>query len=112
MKKSSIQPSPKAEEAGGKDDARDIQEKLKTSSLTSILAKNAVLLPSGVARVKQLHEVRAVSQTGSSSGSATGKPTPSSLGMAFLIALACILSKWMFRVRAFRCAWWFDRKGT
>ena len=74
MKKSSSQPSPKAEEAGGKDDARDIQEKLKTSSLTSILAKNAVLLPGSVARVKQLHEVRAVSQTGSSSGSATGNP--------------------------------------
>lgn len=60
-------------------DAKDIQEKMKKvevkSSLSvSSLAKNAVLLPSGIARVKQFQEARAVSQTRpSSSGSATGK---------------------------------------
>ncbi|KAG6800227.1 cytochrome b5 reductase 4 isoform X1 [Apis mellifera caucasica] len=61
-------------------DAKDIQEKMKkvevkSSSSVSSLAKNAVLLPSGIARVKQFQEARAVSQTRpSSSGSATGNP--------------------------------------
>lgn len=61
-------------------DAKDIQEKMKkvevkSSSSVSSLAKNAVLLPSGIARVKQFQEARAVNQTRpSSSGSATGNP--------------------------------------
>ncbi|XP_006616300.1 cytochrome b5 reductase 4 [Apis dorsata] len=60
-------------------DAKDIQEKMKKvevkSSSVSSLAKNDVLLPSGIARVKQFQEARAVTQTrSSSSGSATGNP--------------------------------------
>lgn len=59
-------------------DAKDIQEKMKKvevkSSSVSSLAKNDVLLPSGIARVKQFQEARAVTQTrSSSSGSATGE---------------------------------------
>ncbi|CAL7947311.1 unnamed protein product [Xylocopa violacea] len=76
MRRNSSQEQGKSEET----EAKDIEEKLKRvdvkpSSATSLLAKNAVLLPSGVARVKQLQEPRAVSETGpSSSGSATGNP--------------------------------------
>ncbi|XP_043254517.1 cytochrome b5 reductase 4 isoform X3 [Colletes gigas] len=64
----------------GQDDAKDIQEKMKmvdvkSSSPASLLARNAVLLPSSLARVKQFEQSRAIiSQAGSSSGSATGNP--------------------------------------
>lgn len=63
----------------GQDDAKDIREKMKkvdmkSSSPATLLARNAVLLPSGVARVKQFEQAKAISQAGSSSGSATGNP--------------------------------------
>lgn len=93
MKKTPGQESSKPScAAGKKDEAKDIQEKMKkvdvkTTSATSLLAKNTVLLPSGVVRVKQLHEVKAVSQAGSSSGSATGEPIPSSSENIFFLYL-------------------------
>ncbi|CAK9812009.1 Cytochrome b5 reductase 4 [Anthophora quadrimaculata] len=80
MKKGPCQDQAKADDTVTKNDAKDIQEKMKkvdvkSSPATSLLAKNAVLLPSGVVRVKQFHDARAVSQMGSSSsGSATGNP--------------------------------------
>ncbi|XP_053987077.1 cytochrome b5 reductase 4 isoform X1 [Hylaeus volcanicus] len=63
----------------GQDDAKEILEKMKkvdvkSSSPASLLARNAVLLPSGVARVKQFEQPKAITQAGSSSGSATGNP--------------------------------------
>ncbi|OAD58274.1 Cytochrome b5 reductase 4 [Eufriesea mexicana] len=76
MKKGTDADQGKADKVEAKNDAKDIQEKMKkvdmkSSSPTSVLAKNAVLLPSGVARVKQVQNAREISQTGSSSGSAT-----------------------------------------
>jgi len=58
-------------------DAEDIQEQMKkvevkTSSPTSLLAKNSLILPTGVIRPKQ-NEVKAKTEIMSSSGSATGK---------------------------------------
>lgn len=62
-------------------DATDLQEKLKmvdvkSSSPTCLLARNTLLLPSGVVRVKQLSNVRSsdVGSSMTSSGSATGNP--------------------------------------
>lgn len=79
MKKGGDSDQGKADKVEARNDAKDIQEKMKkvdmkSSSPTNVLAKNAALLPSGVARVKQLQEARAISETGSSSsGSATGE---------------------------------------
>ncbi|XP_029033088.1 cytochrome b5 reductase 4 isoform X1 [Osmia bicornis bicornis] len=80
MKKSSDQEQGKSDEKKeGKDDAKIIREKMKNvdvkpTSATGLLAKNAVLLPSGVARVKQSHGANVIGEAGSSSGSATGNP--------------------------------------
>ncbi|XP_047368677.1 cytochrome b5 reductase 4 isoform X1 [Vespa velutina] len=73
---------PQNENETGSVDATDLQEKMrmidvKSSSPTSLLAKNTLLLPSGVVYVKQLSNVSSTSDTGSStksSGSATGNP--------------------------------------
>lgn len=79
MKKSSNQNQGKSDETETKDDATNIQEKMKkvdvkSSSATGLLAKNAVLLPSGVARLRQMEQARSFNQVGSSStGSATGE---------------------------------------
>ncbi|XP_014599928.1 PREDICTED: cytochrome b5 reductase 4 isoform X1 [Polistes canadensis] len=63
-------------------DEIDLQDKMrmigvKSSSPTSLLARNTLLLPSGVVNVKQLSNVSSTNDTGSStksSGSATGNP--------------------------------------
>lgn len=64
-----------SENQNGKN-STDIQEQmkkveLKTSSPTSLLAKNSLILPTGVIRPKQSEQVKA--KTEMSSGSATGK---------------------------------------
>nr|XP_012151041.1 PREDICTED: cytochrome b5 reductase 4 isoform X1 [Megachile rotundata]XP_012151042.1 PREDICTED: cytochrome b5 reductase 4 isoform X1 [Megachile rotundata] len=77
MKKGPEQDKGKSERAEGKDAAKDIQEKMKMvdmKSATGLLAKNTVLLPSGVARVKQSYGSKVIGEAGSSSGSATGNP--------------------------------------
>lgn len=56
----------------------DIEEQVKkvdvdTSSLTSLLAKNTLVLPAGVIEPKHSEQVKAKAETMSSSGSATGK---------------------------------------
>ena len=68
-----------------KDDGKDLSEKMKKievkppSSPTSFLARNAVLVPSQVARLKEISPARTGLQIGApnasvvSSGSATGK---------------------------------------
>ncbi|KAI4485098.1 hypothetical protein M0802_012748 [Mischocyttarus mexicanus] len=64
-------------------DGIDLEDKIrmidvKSSSPTSLLARNTLLLPSGVVNVKQLSNVSSTNDTGSSStkssGSATGNP--------------------------------------
>lgn len=66
-----------SENQNGKN-ADDIQERMKkvevkTSSPTSLLAKNSFILPTEVIRPKQSEQVKAKTETMSSSGSATGK---------------------------------------
>lgn len=56
----------------------DIQDKMKkvdvkTSSPTSLLARNTLVLPTGVIKPNQSEQVKAKSKTVPSSGSATGK---------------------------------------
>lgn len=59
-------------------DTDDIQDKMKkvdvkTSSPTSLLARNTLMLPTGVIRPNQNEQVKAKTKTMPSSGSATGK---------------------------------------
>jgi len=59
-------------------DTEDIQDKMnkvdvKTSSLTSLLIRNTLMLPTGVTKSNQSEQVKAKIKTMSSSGSATGK---------------------------------------
>lgn len=73
---SGIQPRDKSEKNKCQScDTNDIQEKMKkmdvkTSSPTSLLVKNTLMLPAGVIRPEQ---VKAKTDTMPSSGSATGK---------------------------------------
>nr|XP_012235216.1 PREDICTED: cytochrome b5 reductase 4 isoform X1 [Linepithema humile]XP_012235225.1 PREDICTED: cytochrome b5 reductase 4 isoform X1 [Linepithema humile] len=68
-----------SENQNGKNNTDDIQEQMKkvevkTSSPTSLLAKNSFILPTGVIRPKQSEQVKAKTEIMSSSGSATGNP--------------------------------------
>lgn len=59
-------------------DTNDIQDKMKkvdmkTSSPTSLLARNTLRLPTGVIKPNQSEQVKAKTETMPSSGSATGK---------------------------------------
>jgi len=59
-------------------DTEDIQDKMnkvdvKTSSPTSLLVRNTLMLPTGVTKSNQSEQVKAKIKTMPSSGSATGK---------------------------------------